>query len=643
MPALVLVLLGGALSAAPPELPIACWAATATPSLSAPPDLDPAAAALQAELEAFAEEENQSSDPFADLQYEFILNTTVRWQIDNGDSSEFFNTLEGNEASCQTNDDCAAGVCFQNVCRTLNGNFDPTGEDVGDLLTTFGGTLRWEEFVATARFDTALYFQPPQAAETASPFIQDRLRQRYENQFQPEFLSLAYSSKDLELTLGDYYVTLGRGLVLGVRIVDGVGVDNKLRGADVKAHLGPLDLHGFGGFLNIKNFEPGSGFAFEDTEDFIGGGQLAYTFGRLAKVGFHGAFIQTPIIDQNQTRFFNFGGFFEMPRPVSWASLYIEAARIGRDRFIGQNRELFTQEGAGIYSNINLYFGPVTVLLEGKVYDNMLNILPGDAISALAQRRQNINRLSEPPTAERFGATILANQTVFGGRTRVDVAITPKVVPYVSYGHYVDGGCGVFGLDGQGAPGVGNGVVCDDTPGDDDEDPDQQRVPGRVAKNFINSVFGGVRARWDTGDVMAESGYRGKYFFGNQTQSDGTLVQQESHGVLDVHQRIGDFSTELYLLGVALNQIENQWFEGRAALTVGHSAGWSVTGAFEYTTISPNSRESYPSLGGQYQISPEVLVRALVGGERPGLKCSGGACRLFPGFEGGRLELSLRL
>ncbi|MEO1230961.1 MAG: DUF6029 family protein [Myxococcota bacterium] len=620
-------------AALPPQL------VTASSTAAAASEPDDAAARLQAELAALSEVPPPSSEGgelFPGLQYEFVLQSTARWQVDNGESSEFFNTLTGAPQACMSNEECAGdSVCFEGTCRSLNRQYDPSGENFGDLVTTVGGTARWEAFVATARIDTAVYVSAPEAAPDASSFIADRLEERYENQIQAEYFSLAYSDKNVELTLGDYYVTLGRGLVLGVRIADSVGVDNKLRGAEGKFHVGPVDLHAFGGFLNIKNYEPGTGFAYEDTNDFIGGGRAELALGKIARIGAHAAYIQTPVIDLNQTEFLNIGATLELPRPVKWASFYAEVARIDRNRYIGLSRQLFEQNGIGIYSNLNLYFGPLTLLLEGKIYDNMVSILPGDATSALAQRRQNINRLSEPPTAERFGATILTNQTVFGGRLRADWAITPKIVPYVSYGHYNDGGCGLFGQAGEGSAG---GAECDDTQSDGVDG-----IPPPTPKSFINAIFAGLRWRWSGGDLSAEAGYRGQFFFGDQTTSPSTLAQEESHATADVHQRFGDFNLELFLLGKTLTQIGNEWVEGRVAFTTGHDDGWSVTGAYEYTTISPNSREHYPSLSGQVQLAQGVLIRALIGGERPGLKCSGGACRFFPGFEGARLELNLRL
>lgn len=80
------------------------------------------------------------------------------------------------------------------------------------------------------------------------------------------------------------------------------------------------------------------------------------------------------------------------------------------------------------------------------------------------------------------------------------------------------------------------------------------------------------------------------------------------------------------------------------ALSLKSSEGWGLTGAWEFYTLQPTIfDEHYFSIGGQWSFLEGSVVRALYGGERAGLKCSGGVCRFFPGFEGARLELELRL
>ena len=339
-----------------------------------------------------------------------------------------------------------------------------------------------------------------------------------------------------------------------------------------------------------------------------------------------------------------YGATLELPRPVSWASFYFEAGALARRTL--EDRVETEIDGFGVYGSGNLYFGPVTVLLEGKYYDGLFQLLPGGRLTS-EDGRQLLNRLQEPPTAERSQAVILTNRSVGGGRVRVDYRISSLITPFVGFGRYRD-------------------------------------FESEAIENDITAAFGGAQLHWSGGHATLNGGYRGDFQDQGSLevgrQFDNALFTRDWHWIADVSQQLfGDYSLELFSegrhateqagaktcvpgegtnnngeicdAGVVRNadgQIVSNltaWVEGRVALSFLSRDGWSVTGAWEFYTKSPdNFRSHYFSLGGQWEFIEGSTIRALVGQERlAGLKCSGGACRFFPGFEGGRLELSMRI
>ena len=531
-------------------------------------------------------------EPPSPWRWNLIVNTTGRWQQDDG-----------------------------NITEPGDRDYDPTGENFGDWVSTFGGSIGYNEYLATVRFDSALYLNGAQAAPDASALIQRRTTDRFKNTFRLEYISATYSGRDASLTLGDFYVTLGRGLVLAVRKVDDVGVDNKLRGAEARVKVKGFKFHLFGGFLNIRNYEPGTAFAYQETGDLIGGGRIEYGWSKYLRLGAHVALIQPPkrigtdgLPERSRT--IGYAATIEMPRPVPWASLYLELAR--RERSTELSGIDGGSDGYGFYGNANFYWGPVTVLAEGKVYDNLLSLNPGDFPQAsdpsfkLQGQRQIINRVAEPPTAERPLAIILRNRTVAGGRVRADYRIRPWLVPYASFGFYRD----------------------QDTEG---------------SEAFVWAAFGGSRLKWDSGHASLEGGYRAEII-----TADQSILTRDIHWIADISQKIyGKYSAELFSAGrhatesagrdVDGNFLLDVWVEGRLALSFKSTDGWSVTGAYEFYTKTPeDTKPHYFSIGGQYEFMEGSFVRALYGGERAGLKCSGGVCRQFPGFEGGRIEVNFR-
>ena len=606
------------------------------------------------------------------LRYELLLLSTARWQQDNGDLTELGHP-----------------------------KWNPTGEDFGDLVTTVGGSIGYEQLLFAARFDTALYFHRPVPADSASPLVKGDLQDRYVNQVRPEYLALSYNGSNASFVVGDYSMTLGRGMVLSVRKVGDVGVDNKLMGARVTTRfalpVGELSLTEFGGWANIKNYESGTGYyyperpndasdpnrRFYDALDFVTGGRAEYRLGKYLKAGVHGARIRSPEDELGEDAVVTgWGANVELPRPVKWASLYLEVARLTRDdsrletpklRQPGQALTNVDEEGWGLYTNANLYFGPATVLIEGKYYDNMFNVFP----RGLRQpRRQVLNRLIEPPTAERPMTLLLANNTVYGGRVRVDYRVAQGWVPYLAGGLYRDNS---FGRESD-------GTTIDTIP-----------------PTVITAVYGGARVTQKWAEFSVEAGYRAQrnHFSAERKQDpepgeevldpdapqkardlDGSTFRDDIHVNFDWRMPIyGPISIEValnYLLARQENatvdcrvvptvaeeegdqrQIDacaarradqvfvalpDEWHEGRLALSVISSGGFSVTGAYEFYTRQPTVfKQHYFSIGGQYQFMEGSVVRALYGGERAGLKCSGGVCRFFPGFEGGRIELEMRL
>jgi hypothetical protein len=564
--------------------------------------------------QASAETAVEASEPLP-IQWDLTLGTTGRWVFDDG-----------------------------NVTGPEDRNWDPVGEDFRDVVTKVGGSIRWREFQLSLRLDSAIYGNESIAAENASQLIKASAADRYEDTIRLEYVSGLYSSGKDSVTLGDFYVTLGRGLILAVRKVDDVGIDNKLRGASFEMNpVGDLVLHAFGGLLDIANFEQGTGYAYDEPKDLIGGARVEYGFGKVLKLGVHGMRYATfglPRGDENET--FGWGGTIALPRPVPWASLYLEGGHLLRKSIeAGLPSDL---EGYGFYASSDLSFGALTILVEGKFYRDLFQLLPGGRLTS-DDGRQLLNRLQEPPTAERTGAIILTNRSVGGGRVRFDYRVSELLTPFVSVGQYRD-------------------------------------FENEITPSNITGVSAGSRFVWSGGHALVDLAFRGD--FSDQrslpvaAQFGNPLLTQDWQWVADIAQEIvAGYSLELASNGrYALEQggstacaeddvLEDgrtcdgglvrdaggrqvrrltSWVEGRVALSFSSSDKWSVTAAWELYTKSPDTfRPHYFSIGGQWEFWQGWTARALIGQERAGLKCSGGACRFFPGFEGGRLELSVRI
>ncbi|MEQ8280672.1 MAG: DUF6029 family protein [Deltaproteobacteria bacterium] len=518
----------------------------------------------------------------------FLLLSTARYQYDNGDRTQL-TAINPNTGVLE-----------------LDTRYDPTGENFYDLVTTIGGEVGYGPMQVAMRFDTALFFNEPVAHPDAVPRIAENLEQRYNNVYNLDYISASYSDRNVDLTLGDFYITLGRGLLLAIRKVGDVGVDNKLRGANGKVRLGDLSLNAFGGFVNLRNFEQGQGFNYDNGNDLIVGGRAEYGFGKYLKIGGHGVLMRNQDDRPRQAEIRGVGATVELPRPVKWAKLYAEAVFMERD-IKDPGQPVDTTDTFAAYMSANVFAGPITVLFEGKHYDNLPLIVPdlvAQSDSPTINSRQIINLYIAQPTAERPQLILLTNQTVTGGRVRVDYRVTDKIVPFIAAGRYHDETAVRVAGDGS-------------------------------AATDATAVYGGGTFRWEGGTATGNAGYRGQF---------GGLERVDIHLFADAEQHLwGDNAAELYVNVLKARQDNEDWYEGRVAASFKAGRTWGATLAYEFYTRTPGLfREHYFSVAGNWQFSERGLVRALVGGERAGLKCTGGVCRFFPGFEGGRIELDLR-
>ena len=91
---------------------------------------------------------------------------------------------------------------------------NPNPENIFDLRNRLEFRLRWAKLAAGLRIDAALFPNPP---------LKDDGSTLYENDLRVEELYVKYRWGKLQLTVGDDYVAIGRGMALSLRKVDDLG------------------------------------------------------------------------------------------------------------------------------------------------------------------------------------------------------------------------------------------------------------------------------------------------------------------------------------------------------------------------------------------------------------------------------------
>jgi hypothetical protein len=465
------------------------------------------------------------------------------------------------------------------------------------------------------RLDGSLYAPTPQvhlATATSPSCNQVDLRSRFVPTVIPERVWASYTGRQLEVTLGDSYVSFGRGLALSLRKNDELATDTALRGARLR-----LSTDRFAGLLvagvtNIGNIDEATGRYAADPLDAVVGAQVDGKVVDGVKLGAHavGLAFHDPVSTrvapgQDGTwkeRWLNVGPTFDAPRLTPWLGVYLEGLWQRRMPITGA-----AKSGFGGYGAVTMHLGDVTVLFEGKAYGDLAVMQPHfDAIEFQPVQ------YSAPPTLERVLQPLEhAQRNIYGGRVRLDWALNRDLGLFLADGLFRD-------AEGYLDPDsliLRAGTIYDPTAG----------VDARVA---------GFR-------FLAEAGWRFVFL----PQREGA-VRSDGHFELTVEKELGGpRSAELHVIDWERLKVlpfsDERWREGTAQV----GFRWrpvQVFAGLDYTTEAGQPQTLYPNLTAQWDITRGTNLRVFVGSTRGGLRCVSGICRVFPPFEGAKLTFTAR-
>jgi hypothetical protein len=544
-----------------------------------------------------------------------------------------------------------------------NPSWDPTSDYYFDWINKLDTKLTYGPWHAELRLDSAVFWNVYSLNVDAVPVPRQQqnvltlMRNRFINNLIVEKISASYITPTLEVTLGDFYINYGRGIILSLRKVDQLGVDTTLRGANITGRLGNLTANIAGGITNNINTDQATASVAPDAEDPILAGRIEYRQPRLFAVNLQGTVlnqnVQTlnlvPASPQNpyvpgtspqycttannckpvsigplsfgditaaavnpvtfpRQRFENLGVTLELPQIFEHASAYFEY-----DHQWNLVQYQATMEGNAFYGGVNVYAGPVTVQAELKDYQNfeapISSSLSSTAFPAFYQQTVYTN----PPNLEEIWQEEITNNplVMWGPRLRVDWQVNEFVRPYVAGAAFVDESYGV------------------------------------------NIYYGmlGVEANWQEhrSHLNINGGLRyelfNSYMPPHPPDPNQDLNQRESWLQYDIVQSLSPIYS-LELDGLHRNMLDcygsspcNHWQQGYAYLSLKRTS-ITVSGGVEYYTYDPNVFQPWYLNASTAWIASEALtIRAFVGGREGGLRCINGICRKFPAFNGINLEI----
>lgn len=582
----------------------------------------------------------------------------------------------------------------------------------GEWLNRLNVQLTTWRLTAGVRLDSALYVLKPDPNQLATDdaneqrskgqpvttqFVNGKrdgygrdLSSRYVNTVYPSKLFVTYAQPGLDITLGDFYAQLGRGLVLSVRKVDELGVDTTIRGAkvDYKANfadwrLGATALAGYTNPLRVDEatgrqlsqsttgarevlfplapppnntaYVPNAQATF--SPDAIYGGRIEGGH-RTVQIGVQGVQLERdsnaafldgtdPHPARNARRIRNGSVSINVPNLAGHGTFYAEFAGQQLDENTAQNPNKLQREdlsrltgGTAVYTNVSLFAGDFTFSLDGKYYNHFYPLI-GSVSGQVTDF--SLVQYSAPPTTEPIWSDTqfnLFNVCVLGGRARIDYRATTDMLIYGSFGRYRSWS-ERDPLCGEKTELNPNNI--------------QEILPaeGKSAaiQNDVYDPIVGTELNWEKGrtHVFAWTGVRidhtAEAFPASNFTTPVTTFYREHYVRYDFVKKVtGPWSVQM--VGFFRNrfnplQKDSQWREGENYLSLIYSPKITAAFGYEYTTLFGDLRSYFNGLF-QYRFTTDTLVRAFVGQTRPALRCVSGVCRFFPEYSGAKIEAVIR-
>jgi peroxiredoxin len=447
-----------------------------------------------------------------------------------------------------------------------------------EILDQIDVTVSNGGFLAGARLDANLDLSPIEA--------EFRLAKRFAQ----------YTANSFRGRAGDFYTSLGRGLVFSlVKVFEEEGldyvVDTTIDGGQASIALGPIEAVIFGGWIDRPEDR--------SVRDTAIGGSLSWKRAGLGTVRVQGVSAELEPGSAFGNRRVDTGSVsLELPELWRVAAIYGEFSLMRRQAYEAGS----PVDGHGLYLASKLRSGRFTLLLEMKDYEE-LNFEYG-----------------RPPLLESEELEILADQfdldrtDITGYAARLDYyAPASETLLYAKF------------------------LGVDDSPTD-------HRQYGAYDRE-IGHAFAGLEKKFPSGGYLnALAGYRWETATSAVFLSTaGETLHDQFNASWPIDKR---WSLEADWKHKVFDGDGYDYYEIRSALSLHRSPRWVVSVLYERTTdpavVFMSGQENWWAGQLEVRLPGGHSVRLFAGSTKGSMKCAGGVCRLFPPFEGVRLEVFLR-
>ncbi len=582
------------------------------------------------------------------------------------------------------------------------------GERVNDFGWGAGANrlnvaLKWRSFTVGSRLDAVAYWLRPvdvQDAPTAALYNDSTTR--FRNVIYPAKLWATWQENGVEVTAGDVYAQMGRGLVLSMRKLDDLGVDTTIRGAKTSLTQGIVATTVVAGFANPSRVDDSTGASLfaSDYVRMPSSVFNAQTFPARATFGSDRILAAEALVGRGTPVVFGLSGMaLQRCAPYAYqANGNINDASFFQDMSgysLGSCAEEDVSRWLGSLAKTNPTYQAKSLWVAGPSLEfPKMGAFGSLYLGAVFTNRTKYDGEWEQPSA---GNALYANYTVMTGDvthsveaksyrnfypvaaavntningmlafSNVAYSLPPTTEPLIqdsAFGFFnvcVDGGRyradwragdGLL-LSGQGSffrsmsEQDGGGCKATRSLGGVFED---AVVPeGKTARAFRDDVVDGFMAvqydfEQNTSHAYVTVGGRNDMLEGSPYYREGYVnyvLSKHLHDELTIELQGRHRMRYRDANNVNADSEAQPWREGENYTALKIAPSWVITQGFEYTTN--NAQPTYYWNGNLlYRFDGSSNIRLFAGQQRGGLRCVSGVCRIFPAYEGVRAELTVR-
>lgn len=404
-----------------------------------------------------------------------------------------------------------------------------------------------------------------------------------------------YSRKGLQARAGDFYTSLGRGLVFSLaKVFEEEGLDHVI---DTTVDGGQVSLAGrhlsadiFGGWIERP--------LHTDVQDQVLGFGVGSTWPGVATVRMQGvSAVLQPGAEFGNHRVETGSVSLELPDIVRGVAVYGEYSLMRRRTY----KTEVSIDGHGLYVASKAHRGRFSLLVELKDYKEL-----------------NFG-FCHPPLLESEELDLLANQfdldrtDMSGYSARLDYYVPDsQTLLYAKYLRVRD-------------------------------DPEDHPVYGSYDREIAHMLAGIEKRFAGGGYVHGLAGWRRETATPDYFPTEGRTFHDEVNVSWPLR---GAWSLEGDWKHKTFDGDMYRYYEIRTELSLHASPNWVVSALYERTTDPAitylSHKKDYPAGQLEVRFAGGHSVRLFVGATKGSMKCAGGVCRPFPPFQGVRLEAFLR-